>query len=139
MFFKKTKYLLFTLSFLLLFTAVVFSYDNLITHPKLSRGAIEIYNNQTNNKLTSEQQEWIVDGSIAEDADPRYLNHYYDPITNKGLNGYDELYGVTIRVNGKSAKQWAQQQDSISGDYSAPTIVQNYKNNNFKRAYQGIG
>ncbi|MFH0972632.1 MAG: hypothetical protein V1768_01385, partial [Patescibacteria group bacterium] len=136
---KKTKYWLLALSLLLLFTTAVFCYDNFITHPKLSRGAIEIYNNQANNKLTKQQQEWIVYGSIAEDADPRYLNHYYNPTTDKGLNGYDELYGVRIKVNGVSAKQWAQAQDSVSGDYSETAIIQNYKNNNFERTYQGIG
>lgn len=88
---KKITKFLFIALILLIFTTAVFCYDNFIIHPKLSRGAIEIYNNQTNNKLTKQQQEWIIYGSIAEDADPRYLNHYYDPITGKGLNGYDEL------------------------------------------------
>ncbi|MBU1987181.1 hypothetical protein KKF94_00415, partial [Patescibacteria group bacterium] len=106
MFFKKITKILFITLILLLFTTAVFCYDNLIIHPKLSRGAIEIYNNQDSNKLTSKQQEWIVYGSITEDADPRYLNHYYDPITGRG------------HLLGKSAKQWAQKQDSISGDYS---------------------
>ncbi|MBU2416696.1 hypothetical protein KKA89_01745, partial [Patescibacteria group bacterium] len=127
MFLKKTTKVSVIILGLLLFTVVVFGYDHLITHPKLTNGAITIYNNQTSNKLTNQQQNWIVEGSIAEDTDPRYLNHYYDPTTGQGLNG------------GISAKQWAQVQGSISGDYSEKAILENYKQGNYKRAYQGVG
>ncbi|MFH1858796.1 MAG: hypothetical protein ABIJ80_00825, partial [Patescibacteria group bacterium] len=84
---KKTTKVSVIILGLLLFTVVVFGYDHLIIHPKLSSGAMAIYNNQANNQLTNQQQEWIVEGSIAEDTDPRYLNHYYDPTTGQGLNG----------------------------------------------------
>ena len=115
---------------LLLFAVQVFSYDNLVIHPALSLGAVDIYNKQTSRKLTKEQANWIVQGSIDEDADPRYLNHFYDPTTGKGLNG---------RI---SAKEWAQNQDGfigMTGDYSEKAILDNYRSGNYFRAYEGIG
>jgi endonuclease YncB( thermonuclease family) len=109
----------------------VFGYDNNIIHPGLSAKAIENHNKTSENKIDSRQRAWIIEGSIAEDADPRYLNHFYDPTTGKGLN--DGLF------RGLSAKEWAKKQNSVSGDYSESAIFLNYKNGNKKRAFQGIG
>jgi endonuclease YncB( thermonuclease family) len=109
----------------------VFGYDNNIIHPGLSAKAIENHNKTSENKIDSRQRAWIIEGSIAEDADPRYINHFYDPTTGKGLN--DGLF------KGVSAKEWAKKQNSVSGDYSESAIFLNYKNGNKKRAFQGIG
>lgn len=109
----------------------VFGYDNLVIHPKLSSSAAEVYNSQTDKKLTQEQINWIIDGSIAEDTDPRYLNHFYNPSTGGGLSG-----GV---FSGLPAPTWSQTQNSATGDYSESAIIKNYKEGNKKRAYQGIG
>jgi len=107
-------------------------YDNLIVHPKLTQEAIDLYNQEfPKQKLTSKQKDWIVQGSIAEDTDPRYLNHFYNPKTGRGLND-GSYYGI-------SAKKWAYNQNSVSGDYSVPQIWENYRDGNKKRAYQGVG
>jgi endonuclease YncB( thermonuclease family) len=111
--------------------ACVFGYDNNIIHPGLSAKAIENHNKTSENKINSRQRAWMIEGSIAEDADPRYLNHFYDPTIEKGLN--DGLF------KGVSAKEWAKKQNSVSGDYSENAIFLNYKNGNKKRAFQGIG
>jgi len=115
----------------LFFAFKVFSYDNRVIHPELTQAATAIYNQQSSQKLTQEQINWIVKGSIDEDADPRYLNHFYDPTTGKGLDGiYD------------SAKQWSQNQNGFigaTGDYSEKAILENYKQSDLSRAYQGIG
>lgn len=116
---------------LVFFANQILSYDNIIIHPSLTRASAEIYNKQADKKLTKEQIDLIVEGTIAEDTDPRYFNHFYNPKTNKGLND-----GIFF---GESAKSWAHEQDSISGDYSIGAILENYKQENFKRAYQGIG
>jgi len=108
----------------------VAGYDNQVIHPKLSGAAIEVYNNSVEKKITAEQIDWIIEGSIAEDTDPRYSNHFYNPQTGKGLNFWGQNF---------SAKEWAQKQNSVSGDYSEPAILKNYKEENYKRAYQGIG
>ncbi len=124
--------LVFLLSFFLLFFAVyVLSYDNLIIHPNLTELAIDVYDRAVGDKLTNKQADWIIKGSIDEDNDPRYLNHFYNPQTGQGLNeGW---------FHGQSAKDWAFNQDSATGDYSVGAIFDNYKNDNLVRAYQGIG
>lgn len=127
------KYLKIATTFIVinLFVGLVFGYDNFIIHPKLSSAAIEVYKKVYSDKLTSQKEGWIVEGATAEDADPRYLNHFYDPTTGKGLN--DGLF------SGLPVNKWAQVQNSISGDYSEPAILKNYRDGDFKRAYQGIG
>jgi len=128
------KYLKLTIAFIVanLFVGFVFGYDNFIIHPKLSSVAIEVYKKVYPDKLTGKKESWIVSGAIAEDADPRYINHFYDPTTGKGL-------GVPASV---SVKEWARYQDgasAITGDYSESAILSNYRNGNFERAYQGVG
>ena len=131
---KSRRIKLLFIIFLLFFGLGVFSYDNLIIHPSLSRGAGEIYNSQAEEKLTEEQVNWIIEGSIAEDIDPRYLNHYYEPTIGRGLY----IKGTNIEV-GLPTKTWAKNQSSVSGDYSESAIFNNYKDGNYKRAYQGVG
>lgn len=118
----------------------VFAYDNITTHPQLSRAAVNVFQNYSGKALTQQQVSWIVQGSVDEDAAPRYLNHYYNPVTNSGLNDWDEF--LRMDVDGISAKEWAQNQGgyiSHAGDYSEPAILENYRIGNKERAYQGVG
>lgn len=69
------------------------------THAYLTSEAIELYNKHTKgNKITSELKRFVIDGAIHEDDDPRYRNHFYDPINNEGLND--------MGLSGQSAKEW---------------------------------
>lgn len=121
---------LFFLLLLLTAARAVFCYDNLIIHPRLSTKAIEVYNQDSDNKITQEESVWIIHGSIAEDNDPRYVNHFYNPKTGLGLYyGWQHL----------TAKEWANNQMSASGDYDINTIMDNYRSGNTKRAWQGVG
>jgi len=121
------------------FAYQVFGYNNLITHPLLSESAAVIYNQRASLKLTDQQKSWIIKGSIDEDNDPRYLNHFYNPVTGKGLDGWDQIGKLNLKVQGKSAKEWAKSQNSNTGDYSEAAILKNYQDGNLMRAYQGIG
>ncbi|MDO8260539.1 MAG: LamG-like jellyroll fold domain-containing protein, partial [Candidatus Magasanikbacteria bacterium] len=128
---KKRKWLLFSSAFLLLIAIkTLYSYDNLIIHPRLTQAAIETYNRNAESPINSEKAGWIVHGAIAEDTDPRYLNHFYNPQTGKGL-----YYGWQHF----SAKAWAADQSSASGDYDVNSILENYRSGDKKRAFQGIG
>ena len=70
------------------------------THAYLTSEAIELYNKTgKGEKMTGDWKRFIIDGAINEDNDPRYLNHFYDPINNEGLD--DGLFG------GQSVKEWA--------------------------------
>lgn len=74
------------------------------THTYLTKESIELYNNYTEeNKISDELKRYVIDGAIHEDDDPRYKNHFYDPINNKGLK--DVFRGV-------SAKEWANDEKS---------------------------
>ena len=55
-------------------------YDDKTTHPALADEIVDFYNLSFDNKLTNEEKEWIVQGSIDEDTPPRWINHFYDPI-----------------------------------------------------------
>ena len=51
---------------LLSITSLVFGYDNIIIHPRLTKAAVMAYNNQATQPLNNEQTNWIVQGAIAE-------------------------------------------------------------------------
>jgi hypothetical protein len=70
-----------------LITRAVFAYDNETTHPALTNEAVDFYNLNFDQKLTSEEKEWIIQGSILEDTVPRWINHFYDPIYKVGWTG----------------------------------------------------
>ncbi|MDD4611198.1 MAG: thermonuclease family protein, partial [Patescibacteria group bacterium] len=125
------RIILFLSALLLLGAGSVFCFDNVKTHPDLSEVAAQIHNQSATRQLTDEQISWIAEGSINEDADPRYLNHYYDPTTGLGLS--DNIW------KGMAAKDWAKKQDSLTGDYSESAILNNYRQGNLKRSFQGIG
>ncbi len=76
----------------------VFSYGAKITHPALTKQAAELYNKNNDIKISSEEIGWLEKGSIEEDADPRYLNHFYDPTAGKGLDGWDIYKQFNIKI-----------------------------------------
>ncbi len=106
-----------------------FAYDNLLVHPELTKAAISLYNqNSSENKIYNWQKELILTGVSAEDNNTRFLHHFYNPDTGEGLYG-----------NFSSAKAWAFHQPSGEEDYSVPTILENYKDGDIERAYEGVG
>ena len=74
-----------------------FSYDTDTAHPFLTREAVELFNQNAENKISEEEIEWIVQGAIEEDTPIRWMNHFYDPNKQKGLFGFS------------SAKDWTKQ------------------------------
>ncbi|MDP2638833.1 MAG: lamin tail domain-containing protein, partial [Candidatus Azambacteria bacterium] len=57
------------------------------THQELTREIIKVYNQSAEIKISQEQADWIIDGSIKEDTPPRWINHFYDPVLNQGWTG----------------------------------------------------
>jgi len=121
------------------FVSIGLAFDNHVIHPDLSRAAISTVEKETKYSITSEQKEWIVEGSIAEDTDPRYRNHFYNPSTGEGLDDYEFFKVKVWHFTGISAKEWAFKQDSATGDYSVGAILDNYREGNVQRAYLGVG
>ncbi len=139
---KKISITLVLILFLLfIFTYQVFSYDNKITHPKLTAAIIEFYNSQNPEiKIKPVEAEWITKGGIEEDEPTmRCHNHFYDPSTGKGLN--DGKYKF---FPGVSALDWAlnpSKQDAplLGGDYSWQRAIYSYQQGNYRRAFISLG
>src|SRR3990167_1180562 len=79
---------LFVLTGVLFISQISKSYDDKTTHPGLTDEIVDFYNlSYSNEQLTSEEKEWIVQGSMDEDTPPRWINHFYDPIYKVGWSG----------------------------------------------------
>src|SRR3989344_3580850 len=83
-----------------LFFRKINAYGDQTTHPDLTREIISFYELSTGKKLSEEQKQWVIQGSIDEDFAPRWLNHFYDPILDRGLDT------SVLFVNGYSSKNW---------------------------------
>src|SRR3989344_8936985 len=86
--------------FLSLTPGNVLSYSDTTTHPDLTREIIDFYELSGGRKFTEEQKQWTIKGSIDEDLAPRWLNHFYDPVFERGLDTPVPF------VNGYSSKNW---------------------------------
>lgn len=83
------------------------------THEYLTSESINLYNKSAgDNAIPTDLKQYLYDGVKAEDADPRYVNHFYDPINNAGLNGV---------INGEASKDWVNDSSAQKGaTYSIP-------------------
>ncbi len=68
-------------------TGTVFAYDDKTAHPAITDEIVDFYNLYFDKKMTVEEKEWLIQGSILEDTEPRYINHFYDPIYQQGWTG----------------------------------------------------
>src|SRR3989338_8814486 len=83
-----------------LFYQNIKAYSDTTTHPDLTREIIDFYELSGGRKFTEEQKQCVIQGSIDEDAAPRWLNHFYDPVFERGLDTPMPF------VNGYSSKNW---------------------------------
>ncbi|QQG46627.1 MAG: lamin tail domain-containing protein [Candidatus Niyogibacteria bacterium] len=73
---------------LLLWPFFVLAYSDQTTHPALTQETINFFNlNFTELSFTDAEKELVKRGSIDEDAAPRWLRHFYDPVYERGLWG----------------------------------------------------
>ena len=73
------------------------AYDDKTTHPALSDEMVDLFNlYYPAIKIDGQGKGLIKQGSIDEDLDARWMNHFYDPVYERGLWGY------------ASSKTWAQ-------------------------------
>lgn len=141
------------------FGNIAMAYDDNTTHPALTREIIDFYELTGGKKLTDEQKQWIVQGSKDEDRAPRWINHFYDPVFNRGLDDASvfAIYGIA----GYPANKWAQfsSYQTLSpgnianlwtgkgpvisgswwGDFSYEAAVKDYSEDKEKEAYLALG
>lgn len=123
-----TKYLhtVFTIIFFVL-PAQTLAYEPTSTHAGLSQEIVEFYNANHTKRLSSNQKELIIKGSIEED-DPalRVINHFYDPIYGIGIN------------NSRTAPDWAIN-DNPENQYSWPMAIRHYAEGREDEAFLALG
>jgi len=76
---------------------IVLGYDDGTAHRALTNESAKVFNHYyPDQALTIDEVGSLIKGSFEEDRAPRWLNHFYDPVYNRGLRG---LF---------SSKNWAQ-------------------------------
>ncbi len=111
----------------------VFSYNDTVSHPSFTEDIAQVYNANFDNKLSDEEINWLKQGSIEEDIPIRWMNHFYEPSTNKGIWGFS------------SSKDWAQNptlQSSyvgMKGDQSWQKAIDSYVKGDNKSAFVALG
>jgi len=127
----------------LLIVSPALAYDDNTTHRAITYEAIklfEFYN--PNQDFLGLEEDLIIQGSEDEDEAPRWLNHFYDPVHNRGFKG------------GRSSKDWAQNPNaqasrpgngvingyfSDSNDFSWPRAIYEYAWGDKERALLSLG
>ena len=99
--FVKISTFLQTLGMLVASPLFVFAYSDDTTHPALTSETVKFFNLQYPNlKLEDTEKELMMKGSKEEDHGTRAMQHFYDPV-------YDR--GITIAgIEWKKSKDWAQ-------------------------------
>lgn len=112
-----------------------YTYDTHVAHPNIVELAARLYNQKfTNKKLTEEEISWIEKGAIEEDTPTRWLNHFYDPIYNRGIwFGQQELSAKEWHNNGVAQKNFS------LGDYSLNRALTDYRAGSREEAFKGLG
>ena len=116
---KLIKFLfsIFIFGFLITQASVVFAYG-IETHAYLTNEAIKFYNQKfSDNKINEELIPYLLDGARQEDDIPRWMNHFYDPVYNRGLT--DSILGTW-----QKSKNWARDSENQNSlTYKVPTTI----------------
>ncbi|NCO44913.1 hypothetical protein GW888_02460, partial [Candidatus Wolfebacteria bacterium] len=116
---KLIKFLtpIFILGFFIINLNGAFAYE-IETHAYLTSEIIKFYNqNFPNNKISDDLTSYFIDGSRREDDIPRWMNHFYDPVYNRGLT--DSVLGIW-----QKSKDWAQDSENQNSlTYKVPTTI----------------
>src|SRR3989344_4117824 len=93
---------LLVLSFLLPISALAYEADT--THRGLTADILRLYETFHPNEITSEQKILVEQGSVDEDEGLRALNHFYDPVRDKGV--FNNLTAKDWATNTKAQRNW---------------------------------
>ncbi len=98
----------------LLLGRTVSAYSDTTTHPAITDQIVDLYNQSyPNDKITPEEKEWIIQGSILEDTPPRWINHFYDPVSGLGWTG-EEAGKIAAEEVRKASKVALSSNDPVS-------------------------
>ena len=124
-------------------------YNRQTTHPALTDEAVDFYNlNFPNDLLTENDKKWLIQGAVDEDMGIRSLNHFYDPVYNRGWQGYTSSKEWAYSSNLQRSFTESQvagfaamvSNDNLSpDDYSYQRALYDYTAGNRKRAMLAMG
>jgi len=135
----------------------VFGWDDVTTHPGLTNNTVDFYNLNFDKKISVQEKEWLIQGSVEEDTPPRWINHFYDPIYKEGWTGEHGPTGVSEDLVQKfsdvflspesavSAINWAHNQELqakyklYKGNKTWEKALYEYVNGNEKEAFLSLG
>lgn len=101
----------------------VFAYG-IDTHAFLTSETIEFYNRHfSESKIPNELRVYLLDGSRREDDVPRWMNHFYDPVYDRGLT-YDPAIDSLNLGTWQKSKEWAQDDKNQNNlTYKVPATI----------------
>jgi len=78
----------------------VFGYSDTTTHPALTDEVVDLFNSEYQNlRISDADKEFIKKGSVEEDIPPRWMQHFFDPVYNRGL---------ILGTEWEKSKDWSQ-------------------------------
>ena len=90
--------------FFLLFPISALAYEADTTHRGLTADILRLYEDIKPGVLSSEERLFIEQGSVDEDEGLRALNHFYDPVHDKGV--FNNLTAKDWAMNTKAQRDW---------------------------------
>ncbi len=116
--------ILFSLVLGMTFSSQAFAYE-VGTHAYLTSDITNFYNkNFSENKISDELKAYLIDGSRREDDIPRWMNHFYDPVNNRGLS-YDAAIDPAVNLGTwEESKKWAGDENNQNKlTYKVPATI----------------
>ncbi len=95
---------------------------NTDTHELLTQEVVKLYEKK-NSSLETVLTPFLIDGSRREDDSPRWMNHFYDPVKNRGLSYDAAIDPWYILGDWESSKQWAQDDSNQNKLTYSPIIA----------------
>lgn len=135
----------------------ILAYSPHYTHPDLTTEMVKLHNSVSVRKIDDKFIPWLRQGSIDEDTDPRWINHFYDPQSGEGWTGEHlgphekELVQsvsqkiIAIGFTPLPAWRWATDQKAqnlfinYGWNHTWQKAIYDYVNGNEERAFESLG
>lgn len=116
----------------------VFAYE-IGTHAYLTNESFDLFNkNFSSQKISPELRDFLVDGARREDDAPRWMNHFYDPVNERGLVSDISVNPMNVG-NWDTSKAWAKDTENQNGlMYKVPATIASMLNAIQKRKLSEI-
>ena len=135
-----------TLVSFLLFPLFTFAYKPDTTHKGLTRDILKFYEYYYPSKFTEDEKISIEKGAVDEDSGVRALNHFYDPVYNKGIAltskewaGNTQAQAVTSGSYLAGLGNATRGYFSSATDYSWDRAIYEYAHGDKKRGLESLG